>query len=238
MGEDYSADTGITRAVSQYVPPTGPIDVDEPRAWQRLPQLVFGVAAVVALVAFGGVAIALTSATGDSTPHPYPHAEDGACDRDAAVVERGAAAAATACHRGAAEHRDRDERSAAATAAGDRHRGADGDDHQDHAADDHHDDDHYDDVTDHDDADDHHHDYDHHHHDADDDDELHHGAVRAGADPDSGAGHPDTAVSAAAGVSADSAVPAAAPVPLLGGLCVDGSAAIDWRCRPDGTHRT
>ena len=72
MGEEYSADTGITRAVSQYVPPTGPIDVDEPRAWQRLPQLVFGVAAVVALVAFGGVAIALTSATGDSTPTPTP----------------------------------------------------------------------------------------------------------------------------------------------------------------------
>ena len=72
MGEDYTADTSITRAVSQYVPPTGPIDVDEPRAWQRLPQLVFGVAAVVALVAFGGVAIALTSATGDSTPTPTP----------------------------------------------------------------------------------------------------------------------------------------------------------------------
>jgi hypothetical protein len=72
MGEDYSADTSITRAVSQYVPRTGPIDVDQPRAWQRLPQLVFGVAAVVALVAFGGVAIALTSATGDSTPTPTP----------------------------------------------------------------------------------------------------------------------------------------------------------------------
>jgi hypothetical protein len=72
MGEEYSADTSITRAVAQYVPPTGPIDVDEPRAWQRLPQLVFGVAAVLALVAFGGVAIALTSATGDSTPTPVP----------------------------------------------------------------------------------------------------------------------------------------------------------------------
>jgi hypothetical protein len=72
MGEDYSTDTSMTRAVAQYVPPTGPIDVKEPRAWQRLPQLVFGVAAVVALVAFGGVAIALTSATGDSTPSPTP----------------------------------------------------------------------------------------------------------------------------------------------------------------------
>ncbi|MDT5327945.1 MAG: hypothetical protein QOF25_5097, partial [Mycobacterium sp.] len=71
-GEDYIVDTSTTRAVSQYVPPTGPIDVDEQRSWQRLPQLVFGLAAVVALVAVGGVAIALTSAVGDSSPTPAP----------------------------------------------------------------------------------------------------------------------------------------------------------------------
>jgi hypothetical protein len=71
-GEDYLIDTSTTRAVSQYVPPTGPIDVDQPRAWQRLPQLVFGLAAVVALVAVGGVAIALTSAVGDSSPTSTP----------------------------------------------------------------------------------------------------------------------------------------------------------------------
>ena len=59
-------DTGVTgeRPQVQYVPPTEPIE--EPRTWQRLPQLVFGLAAVVAVVAVGGVAVALTSAT-DST---------------------------------------------------------------------------------------------------------------------------------------------------------------------------
>ena len=55
-------DTGVTdaRPQVQYVPPTEPIE--EPRTtWQRLPQLVFGIAAVVAVVAVGGVAVALTS---------------------------------------------------------------------------------------------------------------------------------------------------------------------------------
>ncbi|MFV1366259.1 Hsp70 family protein [Mycolicibacterium elephantis] len=62
-------DTGLTasRPPVQYVPPTGPIE--EPRTWQRLPVLVFGVAAAVALIAVGGVAIALTSAS-DSTSTP------------------------------------------------------------------------------------------------------------------------------------------------------------------------
>jgi hypothetical protein len=72
MGEDYAAETSITRAVSQYVPPTGPIGVDEPRAWQRLPVLIFGLAAVAALVAVGGVAIALTSSEGSSPPPSKP----------------------------------------------------------------------------------------------------------------------------------------------------------------------
>jgi len=64
-------DTGMTdaRPPVQYVPPTEPIE--EPRTWHRLPQLVFGVAAVIALVAVGGVAIALTSAT-DSTNATKP----------------------------------------------------------------------------------------------------------------------------------------------------------------------
>ena len=57
-------DTGSLRAPVQYVAPVGPID--EPRAWQRLPGLVFGIAAAVAVVAVGGVAIALTSATDGS----------------------------------------------------------------------------------------------------------------------------------------------------------------------------
>ncbi len=65
-------DTGATdaRPQVQYVPPTEPIE--EPRTtWQRLPQLVFGVAAVVAVVAVGGVAVALTSAS-DSTKATEP----------------------------------------------------------------------------------------------------------------------------------------------------------------------
>ena len=69
-GDPY--DTGVTdaRPPVQYVPPTEPIE--EPRTWQRLPQLVFGLAAVVALVAVGGVAIALTSATGSTNATKPP----------------------------------------------------------------------------------------------------------------------------------------------------------------------
>jgi Hsp70 protein len=67
QGEDY--DTTSVRAPAQYVAPTGPVDVDQPRAWHRLPQLALGVAAVVALVAVGGVAIALTSVD-EKTPAP------------------------------------------------------------------------------------------------------------------------------------------------------------------------
>ncbi|KUH72446.1 Hsp70 family protein [Mycolicibacterium novocastrense] len=65
-------DSGPMRpAPAQYVPPTdGPID--EPRIWQRLPGLVMGVAAAIAVVAVGGVAIALTSATGSTGVTPAP----------------------------------------------------------------------------------------------------------------------------------------------------------------------
>src|SRR3954467_2541605 len=65
-------DTGVTGAPPsvQYVPAAEPIE--EPRkAWHRLPQLVFGLAAVVALVAVGGGAVALTGGT-DSTKAPDP----------------------------------------------------------------------------------------------------------------------------------------------------------------------
>ena len=69
-GEDsYVTDITAMRPQAQYVAPTGPID--EPRTWHRLPQLVFGVAAAVALIALGGVAIALTSST-DSTEATNP----------------------------------------------------------------------------------------------------------------------------------------------------------------------
>jgi hypothetical protein len=66
-GEDY--DTSSVRAPAQYVGATGPIDVDRPKAWHRLPQLALAAAAVVALVAVGGVAIALTSVD-EKTPAP------------------------------------------------------------------------------------------------------------------------------------------------------------------------
>ncbi len=66
-GEDY--DTASVRAPAQWVQPTGPVDVDKPRSWHRLPQLVFGLAAVVAVAAVSGVAIALTSVD-EGTPAP------------------------------------------------------------------------------------------------------------------------------------------------------------------------
>jgi hypothetical protein len=64
-GDVYDTGGTAARPPVQYVEPTEPIE--EPRTWQRLPQLVFGLAAVVAVVAVGGVAIALTSATDNST---------------------------------------------------------------------------------------------------------------------------------------------------------------------------
>jgi hypothetical protein len=63
---DPYADSSTTRVVAQYHPRRD----DEPRSWQRLPQLILGVAAVIAVVAVGGVAIALTSATDETRPTP------------------------------------------------------------------------------------------------------------------------------------------------------------------------
>jgi actin-like ATPase involved in cell morphogenesis len=68
----YGYDTGTTRAVAQYVPAVDSADVDEHRSWQRLPQLVFGIAVAAALLAVGGVAIVLTTATDNSPPTPSP----------------------------------------------------------------------------------------------------------------------------------------------------------------------
>ena len=69
-GDVYNTGATDARPQVQYVPPTEPIE--EPRTtWQRLPQLVFGIAAVVAVVAVGGVAVALTSAS-DSTKATEP----------------------------------------------------------------------------------------------------------------------------------------------------------------------
>jgi hypothetical protein len=69
-GEDPYADpygdAGTTRVVTQYHPRRE----SGQRSWQRLPLLLFGVAATIAVVAVGGVAIALTSATDESRPTP------------------------------------------------------------------------------------------------------------------------------------------------------------------------
>lgn len=63
---DPYADASTTRVVTYH-----PRREDEPRSsWQRLPTLILGVAAAIAVVAVGGVAIALTSATDESRPTP------------------------------------------------------------------------------------------------------------------------------------------------------------------------
>ena len=67
-GEDpYATDVTTARPPVEYVPPTGPI-AEVSRPWHRLPQLVFGLGAVVALIAVGGMAIALTGVANTTTP--------------------------------------------------------------------------------------------------------------------------------------------------------------------------
>ena len=88
-GDLYDTGGTAARPQVQYVPPTEPIE--EPRTtWHRLPQLVFGIAAVVAVVAVGGVAVALTSAT-DSTkatePPQHRHVGSRTHQRGTAAVE-------------------------------------------------------------------------------------------------------------------------------------------------------
>ena len=62
----YQLTDSDLRPSVQYVPATGPIFEEPRRPWHRMAQLVIGVAAVIAIIAVGGVAYALTSAT-DST---------------------------------------------------------------------------------------------------------------------------------------------------------------------------
>ncbi|MDO3636660.1 Hsp70 family protein, partial [Mycolicibacterium arseniciresistens] len=66
-GFDSGFESGATgaRPPVQYVPGTGPIE--QRRPWLGLPQIVIGLAAVVALVAVGGVAYGLTSSS-STTP--------------------------------------------------------------------------------------------------------------------------------------------------------------------------
>ncbi len=183
-GDVYDTGGTAARPSVQYVPATEPIE--EPRStFNRLPQLVFGLAAVVAVVAVGGVAVALTSAS-DSTKatEPTDHCHiGGAHQRGAAAVDPTArpdrhghqrAATATAAH---------DDGSAAGDAH--RHHDTDHDRTHHHNGDNNHDNDHHITHDDHHNADDHRNHDDHHN--ATDDHVVHHRAVRAGAHPDSGA---------------------------------------------------
>ncbi|MUL47932.1 Hsp70 family protein [Mycobacterium sp. CBMA293] len=68
-GEDPFSETTATRAIAQYVPPTGPVTTEPSKAWQRLPLVVFGIATLAAIAAVGGVTVALT---GDRKPVAPP----------------------------------------------------------------------------------------------------------------------------------------------------------------------
>lgn len=66
---DDSYDTTTTRAVAQYVAPVAPVTAEPSKAVQRFPLVAFGIAAVAAAAAVGGVAVSLTSHSG---PAPAP----------------------------------------------------------------------------------------------------------------------------------------------------------------------
>ncbi len=64
----YRAEPVSGRAPVQQLPPTGPVDGARP--WHRVPQVIVGLATIVALLAVGGVAYALTSMTTNTAPSP------------------------------------------------------------------------------------------------------------------------------------------------------------------------
>jgi hypothetical protein len=68
----YAIERTSARPRVEYIPPTGPItDPAHPaRPARRLPQFAIGGAAVIALIAAGGVAYSLTSASSPTTPTP------------------------------------------------------------------------------------------------------------------------------------------------------------------------
>ena len=207
----YDAEAISMRQPVQYLPATGPIE--EPRAWQRLPQLVFGLAAAVALDRRRWSGDRVDECEQQHQPNgAAQHREPGEtaecrttpAERRTAGVGRAARGnrdrhqrgAASSAHHPRARHDIRDHHT-----SDDDHDAAD-DHNDDHNHDDHHhDDDHNDNVADHD------HDDNHHTHD---DDELHHGAVRPGADTGSGAEQSEQSVPAAARAltaSADTGTP-------------------------------
>ncbi len=158
-GDLYDTGGTAARPQVQYVPPTEPIE--EPRTWQRLPQLVFGLAAVVAVVAIGGVAVALTSATDSTKATEPPSAATSAPGPTSAAPPPSSPPPVETVTVSS-------EPPAASAVAHTHDDGSTTDDdirHHDDAAYDHNHDNHDDDN--HDDNDDHHHDADDHHHDAD-----------------------------------------------------------------------
>ena len=195
-GEDpYDTNVTSARPPVAYVPATGPID-EESRPWHRLPQLIFGLAAVVALIAVGGVAIALTGVADTTNPTDPPSTATSAAPISAepppsAPVPPSAVtvpsqpppplappAPTTTVAPVATTQITTTTPPTTTTTTPTTH--------------DHHDDDHYD----HDyDYDDHHHDAadDDHHHNADHDDDVRDDPVRSRADTDSGAEQPVSA---------------------------------------------
>jgi hypothetical protein len=69
-GEPYDDDDRATPSQLMQLPKAEPLE--GPRRGYRLPQLVFGVAALISMVAIGGVAFSLTSATDNQAP-PAPN---------------------------------------------------------------------------------------------------------------------------------------------------------------------
>ena len=149
-GEDYTFDQGPTDARPQvafaheeegYEPEPGPLP------WYKRPPILFGAAAAAVLLAIGGLAITLTSASGSTRPGD----RDGHACRDRTVTR-----AAADFDNAADDHGDRPQRraehdrGASAPAREHDHDVADDDhDHPDH----HHNDDHnHHDDNDHDDA--------------------------------------------------------------------------------------
>jgi hypothetical protein len=75
-GADYDYDPGATgvRPQIEFLPPDEPEAVEEPLPWYRRPQLIFGVAAALALIAAGGLVYTLTSGSTPLRPAQTPTA--------------------------------------------------------------------------------------------------------------------------------------------------------------------
>lgn len=67
----YAIEESGARPQIEYTPSTGEIDAG-PRPWYRVPQFAIGGAALIALVAFGGVAYTLTTQSSSTEPSPSP----------------------------------------------------------------------------------------------------------------------------------------------------------------------